>query len=263
MKSAKEILQSVKALFNAPVIAPVVAPAPAAAAAPAPVAAPAAKSYKTKEGADISIAQAGEQPAVGDAVSINGAPAAEGVLTLEDGTTISVDATGKISAITPPAPVTNDMTTGAAPAQVAPAVIAPVAAAAVPKTPEELKTLTESFANGTPEERIANLEVVAKALMEYSFGWQIEEAKRKASVDSAIEIYKTDLKNTQAAMAKQDQVIAGLFEFCEKIAEAPTADPKTLTGNKKDKFERTADKREQTIEKFAAGIRKLKEENSK
>jgi hypothetical protein len=225
MSTAKAILEKVKALFNAPVIAPVVE---AAAPAPAPVAAPAGRPYKTKEGADISIAQAGEQPAVGDAVTIGGVPAAEGVLTLEDGTTITVDAAGKISAITPPAPVTNDMTTTAAPAQVAPAVIAPVAA---------------------PQFSIEDIPGMF--------------ASHNAAIDTSFEAYDADLAALKAQIAKQDEVIKGLFEFCEKIADVPTADPKTLTGNKKDKFERTADKREHTIEKFAAGIKKLKEENSK
>lgn len=225
MSEAKSILTRIKALFNAPVIAPVVE---AAAPAPAPVAAPAGRPYKTKEGADISIAQAGEQPAVGDAVTIGGVPAAEGVLTLEDGTTITVDAAGKISAITPPAPVTNDMTTTAAPAQVAPAVIAPVAA---------------------PQFSMEDIDGRFKSV--------------SASVDASLEAYDAKLLSLEGIIAKQDQVIAGLFEFCEKIADVPTADPKTLTGNKKDKFERTADKREHTIEKFAAGIKKLKEENSK
>lgn len=39
-------------------------------------------------------------------------------------------------------------------------------------------------------------------------------------------------------IAKQDEVINGLFELAEKLVEEPAADPVTLTGQKKERFER-------------------------
>lgn len=163
--TAIEMLKKVQAAFNN-ITAPGAPVAPAAAAVPpAAPAAPAPKVYKLKEGGEISIAQAGDVPAVGDAVIVNGAPATDGaIFTLEDGSTITVDAAGKISAIAPAAPVTNDLTSAPA-ASVAPAIIAPTAMAA--STPEEIKALVESFASsGTVDEQIAKLQVVCRALME-------------------------------------------------------------------------------------------------
>lgn len=241
--SPKEILKGIRDFFNAPV-------APAAAAAPAPTPAP-AKTYKLSDGTEVSIAQAGETPAVGDAVTVNGAPAPAGVHTLEDGATITVDEAGKISAYTPAAPVTNDLNQNQAPAaQPAPAVIAPTAQFAA-STPEELQTLVASFANGTPEERIAKLEVVCKALMEQCMGYELREAERKMATEQAIEIYKTDLKTAQASLEKHEKTITGLFDLCEKLAEIPTADPATVTEGRKQKFDGFAEKKEKSLERFA------------
>jgi hypothetical protein len=125
----------------------------------------------------------------------------------------------------------------------------------IPNTPEAMRALYASFATGTPEDRLTNLELVAKALMEYSFGWQIQEAERVKSTADAINIYKQDLATTQAKLEKQDEVIKGLFELAEKLVEEPTAEPVTLTGVKKEKFDRSA-KRE---EKFQSVLEALKE----
>jgi hypothetical protein len=240
--TAKEMLERVKAAYNA-IVTPV---APAAAAAPAPTPAP-PKTYKLQDGSEISITQAGEVPAIGDSVMVGGVPAIEGVLTLEDGSTITVDATGKISAVAPAAPVTNDLSTAPA----APKTIE------IPKTAEELQKLTASFANGTPEERITNLEIVAKALMENCFGWQIQEAQRKATADQAIEVYKTELTNAQAKLSAHTDITNQLIQLCTQLAETPTADPATLTGTKKERFEKS-NKREEKMEQIAAAISKLK-----
>lgn len=108
--SLKTFLQEIKARFDLPIapVAPVAAatPPPAAPAAPAPAA---GKTYKLQDGTEISIAQAGDIPAVGDVVSILGAPAPEGVLTLEDTSTITVDATGTITQVSVAAPMTQDL----------------------------------------------------------------------------------------------------------------------------------------------------------
>lgn len=260
--NAKEILESIKTTFFAPAPAP--APAPAApvveAAAPVTTGIP----YKLQDGTEISITQAGEIPAVGDAVSVGGAPAPEGVLTLEDGSTISVDASGVIAQVSAAPPVTNDL--AQAPpvptleeriAAIESKLPAPVAMAAVPKTPEEINALRIAFANGTPEERIANLELVAKALMEQCFGWQIREAQQKAIADQAIEIYKTDISNAQAKMAKHEETITALFSLVTNLVEMPMTEPVTLTGAKKDQFEK-ANNKEKKFEKIAAALVKHK-----
>jgi hypothetical protein len=205
--NALETLKAIKDKFFAP--APVVVPAaPAEAAAPAPAPAPAAKTYKLQDGTEIAIAQAGETPAVGDAVTVAGAPAPAGVHTLEDGATITVDEAGVITAYTPAAPVTNDMSTAPAPVAVAP-VIAP--------TPTLMEDHSEKF--------------------------------------SAIDAEITKL---HAVIAKYEEVTKGLFELMEQVVSAPTADPATLTGEKKERFVRYSEKHEQSLNKFSKALKTLK-----
>lgn len=246
--TAKEIFLKIKAAFDMPIV-------PAAPAAPP---APIAKTYKTQDGTELSITQAGETPAAGDMVTIAGTPAPANTYTLEDGSTITVDATGMVTAYTaamaaPPAPVP----TPAAPP-----------APAVPITQAQMESMFAKFASGSVDERITNLETMCKALMECNYGYQI----REASEDAAVQAYKdsvalqvsnlmassqTAIDEQKAINAKHQETIAGLFELCEKLAEVPTADPVTLTGNKKEKFDRTA-KRETQLESIAAAIKDMK-----
>lgn len=250
--TAKEILAKVVAVFNAP-IAPAVPVAPVAAAEPAPVV-PVGKPYKTKDGVELSIVQAGEIIGMGDTVTIAGAPATEGEYELEDGSKVTVDAAGAVTAFAPAEPVTTDLSTVPAVPAI-PAPVVPIAAAE--HTPEQFPAMVASFATGTPEERIANLERVAKALMENCFGWQLREAEQKAAADQAIAIYKNGLTTANATMAKHEETIKGLFELVEKLVELPTVNPVTLTGNKKEKFDRINAK-EEKMQKIADAIGKLK-----
>ena len=94
MITVKEIFDKVKAAFDAPVVVPA---APVAAASTPVV-------YKTADGQEISVEQAGEKPAAGDKVTIAGAPAPMADYVLEDGTTICVDETGTVTACTEAAP---------------------------------------------------------------------------------------------------------------------------------------------------------------
>jgi hypothetical protein len=245
--TAKDILKNLKAIFEAPA-APVVPPAPEV---PAPV----GITHKLADGTEVSIIQAGELPAAGDAVTVGGVPAPAGELAMEDGSTIVVGEGGVITEVKPAEPVTTDATQQ----QPAPVVL----------TAEAVHSMYAKFATGTPEERIANLELMVKALMECNFGYQIRQGQENA----AIQAYKDSLATTQTAVAeqtthlqaatqkieKQDEVIKGLFELAEKLAETPTADPKTLTGNKKEQFERTTAK-EKKIQGIAEAITQMKKQ---
>jgi hypothetical protein len=206
MATIKEILQNVKALFDAPVVPPV-----------APVTPPSILTLKLKDGTDISIAlknpSVEAEPTVGDIVTVAGMPATEGVLELEDGSTITVDATGTITEITNVVPVTPELE----------AAVAPVA----PTVEERLSAI---------EAELSKMKMAAQPV--------------QVVADTAIPL----------AMAKQDEVIKGLFELVEKIAELPTAEPKTLVGNKKDQFERM-NKKEQALNAIAEGIKSLKNKN--
>lgn len=127
-------------------------------------------------------------------------------------------------------------------------------------TPEGMAAMFAAFSTGTPEDRIANLELVCKALMEYNFGWQIREAQQKLTADEAINIYKVDLVNAQSQLdgaktqlAKQDTKLTQLFALVEAIAEIPSADPKTLTGPRKDVFDKV-NKKEERLQAIADAI---------
>jgi hypothetical protein len=230
---------------------------------PAP-AAMAAKTYKLQDGTEISISQAGEMPAVGDLVTIGGVPALANTYTLEDGSIITVDATGAITVYT------------AAPAP------APLPAPAPPPTPvtlsalsaEDVAAMYAKFANGTPEERLNGLEVMVKALMECNFGWKIREGQE----NTAIQVYKdtmapaaptVTIEQMNSAFAKAEEqakeidklnnTIKLLLDLTEKLVEMPTADPLTLTGSKKEKFD-AQNKKEERIAKMAAAVAEMKKE---
>lgn len=265
--TAKEILLKIKAAFEGP--APVPAPAPVVPAAPAALATPTVKAYKLQDGVtEISITQAGDVPAVGDTVMIGGVPAPANTYTLQDGATIVVDATGLITAYT---------------AMAAPPAPAPVPAPAPPQpvtlSAEEFAAIVAKFATGSTEERMVNIETMLKALMECNFGYEI----RKGQEAAAIEAYKENLaplqtavtemtsqlkasadriEEQQATIKKYGETITGLFELCEKLTELPTADPVTLTGNKKEKFDKQNSK-EDRIAKMAESVKAMKAEANK
>jgi len=257
----KERFKLIKAAFDGTPPAP---PVPASTPAPAPSPA-AGKIYKLQDGTEISISQAGDLPAAGDMVTINGAPAPANTYMLEDGSTIVVDATGAITTYTAaPAPAPPP-----APPAPAPAPPQPVTLSA-----EQVAAMYAKFAVGTPEERLAGLEVMVKALMECNFGWKIREGKE----NQAIEVYKDTIAATPAVSIEQmssvfakaekadeqaktivrhEETIKGLFELVEKLVDMPGAEPKTLTGSKKESFERTK-KKEEYFESIAASLQQLK-----
>lgn len=259
--TAKEILLKIKAAFDFPAPPPA-APAPPP-VAPAALATPTAKTYKLQDGVtDITINQAGETPAIGDTVMIGGLPAAANTYTLQDGATIVVDAAGVITTYTamaappppPPAP---------------PAPPQPVTLSA-----EEFAAMVAKFAIGSTEERMGNIEVMLKALMECNFGYEI----RKGQEAAAIEAYKESLaplqtsleaatvklqsafekvESQQTIITKHEQTIKDLFELVELLVQAPNADPVTLTGAKKEKFDRQSAKDER-LKKMAEALKNNK-----
>jgi hypothetical protein len=132
-------------------------------------------------------------------------------------------------------------------------------------TAESVAAMYAKFATGTPEERLANLEIMMKAVMESNFGYDI----RKGQEQQAIQVYKDSLANATATVApqlatalakieKQDEVIKMQFELLEQIIEQPSADPATLTGNKKDRFDKLA-KREDKFKQMADALKAAKE----
>lgn len=251
----KELLKKIKAAF----LGEVTPPAP-----PVPPT-PTAKLYKLQDGTEISITQAGEVPATGDTVMIGGVPAPANTYTLDNGAVIVVDANGAITTYTamaaPPPPP---------PAPPAP----PAPAQPVTLSAEEFQAMVAKFATGSTEERIANLEIMTKALMECNFGYEI----RKGQEAQAIEAYKESLvplqtsleaatakfetankivETQQQTILKHEETIKGLFDLVEKLVELPTADPVTLTGRQKEKFDKQS-ARDERLAKIAEAVKNQK-----
>lgn len=247
----KERIQKMKDFFNVPVTDPAI-----------PVVAPAAaammKNYMLADGVtEISVMQAGEKPAPGDAVTLNGQPAPDGTHVLTSGSSITTSG-GLITAVVEvTAPVTEDLTNIPAP------VVAPVVPVAKPPlaTFEEAQKLIEKFFSGDADTRIANLEVVCRALMQNVMGYEIDRVTREASAAQAIEIYKaglqnatTELKAASQQIAKHEKTITDLINLVSEIRDEPTADPKTLTGLKKEGFDRVR-RRDEKFERIADALK--------
>lgn len=163
--------------------------------------------YKLSDGTDIMISAL----EVGGDVMIEGAPAPAGTYTLEDLSSIIVGEDAKIAEIVA-APAT-DMNLPALPEDLSQV------------TPEQLRAAAQSFATGTPEERLVKLETVAKALMEYSFGWQLREAEQKALNEQAIAVYKSGFEAAEQKIEKQTGIITQLLELAEELTKVPDGDP--------------------------------------
>lgn len=178
------------------------------------------KLYKLKDGTDISIKQKGEAPAVNDIVLVAGMPALDGDHELEDGTKVTT-VSGVISAIVMPEPVTV--------------------------APEELAVDTPK--EKTVEERLSAIESALEVMKTYSVPAPV------IPTGLATEI---QLSEVNAKLAKQDEVIKMQFELLEQIVATSTADPVTLTGNKKDRFDKLQT-REDKFKAMADNLKKAKQ----
>lgn len=194
-ESLKAMLLAVKAQFEAPIVAPVVA------------AVSANQIYTLADGVTevtITIKDPATlaEPSVGDTVTIAGALAPAGDITLSDGSVITTDESGIIT----------NIVSAAEPGE-----------PAMPGAPAE----TELAA------RVATLEA--------------ELAKMKnAPVTAPTATYasETEFNAAKAEIEKNKTVIEGLFSIVEQLVKEPIADPVTLTGRAKDKFDKQNAKEE-------------------
>ena len=185
--------------------------------------------YDLADGTKISA----DKLEVGGTVKVGDAVAAPGEYALADGSSVTVGENGVITAVTPK-PV-EDMS-----------------------TPEGMRKAYDKFATGSPEERLGNLEMVAKALMEYSFGWQLREQEQKATAEAAMKVYKDNLAATQATVVSQNEMLKQMFALVSEMAGAPVGDPPINT-KKKSSFS-NVEAKNKSLEKFQAAASKLKEE---
>lgn len=166
----------------------------------------------------------------------------------------------------PPAPV---------PAPPAPAPAPPQPVTLSQMTIEQIQAMYAKFSTGSPEERLAGLEIMVKALMECNFGYKIREGNE----NTAIEVYKDTIAATPSmeqmsslfakaekadeqamVITRHEETIKQLLELTQQLVELPTDDPKTLTGQKRENFER-AEKREKKFESIAAALKQVKAKN--
>lgn len=157
-------------------------------------------------------------------------PAPDGDITLEDGSVVTIK-DGKVGGIeTKPVEDTE---------------------AKMKKEKKALEDLITKFAAGTPEERIANLEVMCKALMNYNFSYDMSQglkdqaiaayttlSKEKGflSAADAKEISKAHnaslakIKELEIALEKQTEFNLELAETVAKFMALPTDTP-IIAGN--------------------------------
>lgn len=283
----KERWLKVKAAFDG---TPPPAPAPNPAPAPAAPSGMTSCSYNIDGGVPVyvNIADDGIPDIdMGDAVYSDTAmtvPYPDGIYKVT-GTDFSFTvAGGLVTVVTdadnkgPGAPIESAMAKPPAPAP------APAAAAAPPQpvtlstmTKEQITAIYSKFA-GSVDDQIGALIVMVKALMECNFGWRIREGNENA----AIEVYKDTLASTPTTItieqmssmfanaekadeqakiiARHEETIKQLLELTSQLVEMPSADPVTLTGGKKEKFERTQ-KKENAVLGIAAALKDIKKQN--
>jgi hypothetical protein len=132
------------------------------------------------------------------------------------------------------------------------------------KTSEGMEKLFASFAAGSTEERVANLETVCKAMMEYCFGWEIKQAKEKSDRDNAIKVYTDSLAAMQTEMSAQKQkneaqkeIVDQMFALVNEFVNEPVSNPPHKT---KTSFSTTKPKG--SLERYQAAAQKVAEERA-
>lgn len=196
-----------------------------------------ATEYKLEDGTSITVSAL----EVGGEVKIADAPAPAGTHKLEDGSSIITDEAGIITEV------------------LAKQEDAPSDSEGPLDTPEKMLAATQKFATGSPEERMANLELIAKALMEYSFGWQLREAEEKATRDQAIATYKLGFEEAKKEAAKQRDINKQLFELVSEITHVPAANPPG-DEKKKSEFSKVGEKKK-GLAKYAEALQTIAAEN--
>lgn len=202
--------------------------------------------FKTVDGQELTIGiedpNISNLPDVGDKVTLAGAPAPPNDYTLEDGSIITVDATGVITSYTPkPAAAAPDMT-----------------------TPAGMLAAYNKFATGTID--ALGIATILKALMEYCFGWQLREAAAKKVTDDAMAVYQNTLNSTATQLPavvaqnkQQGEMLKQMFELMTEVLYSPGGEvPGGTPGKKKFSFANT-DSRRKTFAKYQEVAKKMHE----
>ena len=199
---------------------------------PAPAPAPVAPvTVKLADGTDVVV----DKYEVGGVMKVGDAFVVAGAQTMENGDVVTVGENGTITAITPKkveeAPI--DMT-----------------------TPEGITKAYAKFAEGTVD--AAGLNIMLKALMEYTFGWQIREQQEKAAREAAIKVYTDGLAGAQATITQQSKMLKEMYSLMEQLVGAPADDVPVDPAKKKFSFSKVEGKNEY-FKKMSEAMQKLQE----
>ncbi len=195
IEKLKVIKEGFKMLF-ADDTPPATPPTPAAATDPAAVT---TTDYTCQDGTVLTV----DNLAVGGSVTISGLPAPDADYTLQDGTIITV-LSGFITALTNAADPDDDSVD-----------------LANLQTPAQFRKAMQKFDDmavaGTP---LSTTDVAAmlKALMEYCFGYQLEQANQQATQLQAMNAYKANFVEAKKATIQMAEII-------QTIAEEPIDKP--------------------------------------
>lgn len=257
--------------------------------------------YQLADGTEVSISLLD----TGGDFTIGGVPAPAGSYTLQDGTGVVVDATGKITSVSDASgsfagteytladgtKVSIDKMEAGGKVQQGNAPIANgdyiledgskittvdgAITVVTPKTPdaptkmtkEQIIQMYDDVVGAPAADQTGKIVTCVKALMDYCFGWQIddpnynpdEEKQDQSDISDAIAIMKTGLSKQDDEVAtlrleltKTQDTLKQALQLMTELAEAPSADPpaevqrKTvftneLKGGKKDAMSRYAD----------------------
>lgn len=192
-----EVLGVIKVAMGSDMPGPVTPIAPVTEPAPTKM----STDYPLADGTTVTI----DTLAVGGMITIAGNPAPDGEYVLPDGTNVT-SAGGVITEVASKEAeqveeeIPTDLTTA-----------------------EDFKKAFAKFATGTPEQRIANLEVIAKATMEYCFGYEIRRAQQDATQAAAINVYKTGFAKIEAENKTLRVALQKTADLLQAIGDSPVA----------------------------------------
>lgn len=219
MKTPKEILTAIKAIFSDQPL-----PEPVAPVAPVEPVQLEAKEYSLADGTKVMI----DKLEIGGMVTLNDAPAPMGEHYLADGSKIELDANGAITSIEAAEPASPEL-----------------------NTPEQMQVALAAFADSATDPSLQKMATILKAVFENVFGWQLREAQEKSARDQAIALY-------QSGFAEHKKIKEGMIQLIalvESLTETPAAEP---IEPQKTKFGAAQEGRQERLSKITSVLTQIK-----
>ncbi len=168
----------------------------------------------------------------GGSVMVNGEPAKEGTYTLSDNTVITVDGTGLIVSVTPPATeVEVDYSN---------------------MTKDQFDALKQKFEGGVPDAMA--MWAMVKALMESNFGWQLRQTQVEQITNDALTAYKGNYSKIE----KENGELKALFTEVLSIVQEIAKEPAVEVPEKKTRASQFSKTKESQLERLAKAREEFK-----